>query len=173
MNTRWPLIIRHSPGRRNTKDTIYQGVACLRSWKILMMAIGERGEATERVRAWESLCKASTCSARVYIFRNQELHPKPPEEEGFIPLVDHLRGLNNNTDAQVPLRASQVVLVVKNPPAKAGDLRDAGSIPGLGRSPREGNGYPLQYSSLVNSMDRGAWRDTVHGITKSRTRLSN
>ena len=61
-------------------------------------------------------------------------HPKPPEEEGFIPLVAHLRGLNNNTDAQAPLRASQVVLVVKNPPAKAGDLGDAGSIPGLGRS---------------------------------------
>ena len=111
------------PGRRNTKDTIYQGVACLRSWKILMMAIGERGEATETVRAWESLCKASTCSARVCIFRTQEPHPKPPEEEGFIPLGDHLRGLNNNTDAQVPLRAFQVVLVVKNPPAKAGRLR--------------------------------------------------
>ena len=48
----------------------------------------------------------------------------------------------------------------------AGDL---GSIPGLGRSPGEGNGNPLQYSCLENSMDRGAWWATVHGVTKSQT----
>ena len=47
---------------------------------------------------------------------------------------------------------------------------DLGSIPGLGRSP--GEGYPLQYSCLENSMDRGAWWATVHGVTKSQTRLS-
>ena len=58
--------------------------------------------------------------------------------------------------------------VVKNPPANA---RDEGSIPGLGRSPGEGNGYPLQYSCLENPMDRGAWRATVHGVTKNRPRL--
>ena len=52
----------------------------------------------------------------------------------------------------------------------AGDLD---SIPWLGRSPGEGNGYPLQYSCLENSMDRGAWRATVHGVTKSQTRLSD
>ena len=45
---------------------------------------------------------------------------------------------------------------------------DSGSIPGSGRSPGEGNGNPLQYSSLENAMDRGAWRATVHGITKSQ-----
>ena len=50
---------------------------------------------------------------------------------------------------------------------------DPGLIPGLGRSPGEGNGYPLQYSFLENSMDRGAWRATVHGVTKSQTQLSN
>ena len=50
---------------------------------------------------------------------------------------------------------------------------DPGSIPGLGRSPGEGNGNPLQCSCLENSMDRGAWRAAVHRITKSRTRLSN
>ena len=50
---------------------------------------------------------------------------------------------------------------------------DPGSIPGLGRSPGEGNGNPLQYSCLENPMDRGAWWATVHGVTKSRTRLSN
>ena len=52
---------------------------------------------------------------------------------------------------------SQVVLVVKNPPANAGDIRDAGSIPGLGRFPGEGHGNPLQYSCLENYMDRRAW----------------
>ena len=67
---------------------------------------------------------------------------------------------------------SQLTLVAKNPPAKAGDVRDAGSIPGLGRSPGEGNGYPLQYSCLENPMHRRAWWATVYGVTKSQTRLS-
>ena len=48
-----------------------------------------------------------------------------------------------------------------------------GLIPGLGRSPGEGTGYPLQYSCLENSRDRGAWPAAVYGVTKSRTRLSN
>jgi len=52
--------------------------------------------------------------------------------------------------------ASQVALLVKNPPANAGDIRDKGSVPGLGRSPGGGHGNPLQYSHLENSMDRGA-----------------
>ena len=65
---------------------------------------------------------------------------------------------------------SQVALVVKNPPAKAGDIRDAGSIPGSGRSSGGGNGNPLQYSCLENPMDRGAWWATVHSVSKSRTR---
>ena len=55
--------------------------------------------------------------------------------------------------------ASQVALVVKNSAANAGHIRDQGSIPGSGRSPGEGNGNPLQYSCLKNSMDRGAWWD--------------
>ena len=63
--------------------------------------------------------------------------------------------------------------MVKNPPANTGDIRDGGSIPGLGRSPGEGNGNPLQYSCLENFMDRGTWRATVHGIAKSWTRLSD
>ena len=58
--------------------------------------------------------------------------------------------------------------MVKNPPAKAGDAEDSGSIPGLGRSPGAGNGNPLQYSCLENSMGRGAWRAAVHGDTKSQ-----
>ena len=54
----------------------------------------------------------------------------------------------------------------------AGDAGDLGSIPGLGRSPGRGNSNPLQYSCLENPMDRGAWRATAHGVTKSQTRLS-
>ena len=54
--------------------------------------------------------------------------------------------------------------------ASAGDL---GSVPGLGGSPGEGNGNPLQYSCLENSVDGGAWWATVHGVAKSRTQLSN
>ena len=57
--------------------------------------------------------------------------------------------------------------MVKNPPANAGNLRDAGSIPGSGRSPGEGHGNPLQYSGLENPMDRGAWWATVHGVAES------
>ena len=63
--------------------------------------------------------------------------------------------------------------VVKNPPANAGDARDADSIPESGRSPGGGNGNPLQSSCLENSRDRGAWRATVHGVTKSWTQLSD
>ena len=59
--------------------------------------------------------------------------------------------------------------MVKNPPADAGDIRDTGSIPGLGRSPGERNDNPLQYSCLENPMDRGDWQATVHRITKTRT----
>ena len=53
------------------------------------------------------------------------------------------------------------------------NAEDLGLIPGLGRSPGEGNGNPLQYSCRENSMDRGAWRAIVHRVTKSRTQLSN
>ena len=64
--------------------------------------------------------------------------------------------------------------MVKNPPANAGDIRDirdAGSIPGSGRSPEGGHGNPLQYSCLDNPMDRGAWWATVHRVAKGRTGL--
>ena len=64
-----------------------------------------------------------------------------------------------------------VVLGVKNLPADAGDLRDSGSIPGLGRSPGEGHSNPLQYSCLENPMERGAWWATVHRVAQSQTHL--
>ena len=65
--------------------------------------------------------------------------------------------------------ASQVVLVVKNLPSNAGDVGDAGSIPGSGKYPGGGNANPLQYSCLGSLMDRGGWWATVHGVTKSQT----
>ena len=62
--------------------------------------------------------------------------------------------------------------VVKNPPANVGDTRDSVLISGSGQSPGEGNGNPLQYSCLENSMERGAWWATVRGVAKSQTQLS-
>ena len=59
--------------------------------------------------------------------------------------------------------------MVKNPPAKAGDVEDMGLIPGSGRSPGGGHGNPLQYSCLENPTDRGAWRATVHEVAESDT----
>ena len=53
------------------------------------------------------------------------------------------------------------------------NVGDLGSVSGLGRSPGEGNGYPLQYSCLENSMDTGAWKATVYGVVNSQTQLSN
>ena len=66
----------------------------------------------------------------------------------------------------------KMVLVVKNSPANAEDIRDVGSIPGSGSFPRGGNGSPLQSSCLVNPMDRGAWRAIVHGVAKSLSWLN-
>ena len=67
------------------------------------------------------------------------------------------------------LNASRVALVVKSPLVSAGDIWDAGSIPGWGRSPGAENGYPLQYSCLENPMDRGAGWATVHGVAELDT----
>ena len=86
-----------------------------------------------------------------------------PTNEYIIP-----KGSKNNN--QCPIYwASQVMLVVKNLLANAGDRRDAGSIPGLGRAPGGGHVNTLQYSCLENSMDRGAW--WIHRIKKSQTQL--
>ena len=63
--------------------------------------------------------------------------------------------------------------VVQSLPTNAGDTGDAGLVAGSGGAPGEGNGNPLQYSCLGNHMDRGSWRATVHGVTKSWTLLSN
>ena len=99
-------------------------------------------------------------------------------------LLDYLFFLSDKISLNIPILmenqspgirnwASQVAFVVKNPPANAGDARDAGLIPELGRSPRGGNGNALQYSCLKNSMGRGAWQSTAHGATRSQTQLSD
>ena len=61
-----------------------------------------------------------------------------------------------------------MVLMVKNPPANAGDTRDVGLIPGSGRSPGGGNGYPLQYSCLEYPMNRGAWNAMLYRVVNSQ-----
>ena len=66
-----------------------------------------------------------------------------------------------------------MALVVKNPPANAGDTRDTGLIPGLERSPGGGHGNALQYSCLENPVDRGAWQAAVHWVTKSWTQSTH
>ena len=64
-----------------------------------------------------------------------------------------------------------MALVVKNPSANVGDIRDVGLILGVGRSPGEGHGSPLQYSCPKNPMDRGTWWTMAHRVTKSQTQL--
>ena len=95
-------------------------------------------------------------------------HFLPVHRLSFILFMATGRKYQNNWEKMPKMwltRASWVVLEVKNMPAKAGDIRDAGLIPGSGRSPGEGNGSPLQYSCLETSMDRGAWWATVHRVT--------
>ena len=94
----------------------------------------------------------------------------------FLFLLHNLQRLNYVPDSskinKVHFRGFPDGTVVKNLPADAGDARDMGSIPGLESSPGVGNGNPLQYSCLENSMDRGAWQAIVHVVPKSLTQLS-
>ena len=77
--------------------------------------------------------------------------------------------VRNWEELEEPDWASQVALVVKKLPASAGNIRDANLTSGSGRSPGGGHGNPLQYSCQENPMDRGAWQDRVHGVTKSQS----
>ena len=108
------------------------------------------------------------------LFPNQSFRPK----EWMFPLVRlgptpiHCAWGTGRIDAiQTLKRASQVMLVVKNTPANARDVRDLGSIPRTGRSPGGGHRQPTPYSCLENSMDRGAWQATVHRVAQSWTWL--
>ena len=80
---------------------------------------------------------------------------------------------SHQSEWQPPKKSTSRASLVKNLPANTGDTRNAGSIPGLGRSPGGGNGNPLQYSCLGNPTDRGAWRAAVHGVSKSWKQLSD
>ena len=78
--------------------------------------------------------------------------------------------LGRNFEVTYTLKwASQVALRVKNLPANAGVIRDAGSVPGSGKSPGGGHGNPLQYSCLENRINKGAWQATVHRVTQNQT----
>ena len=91
------------------------------------------------------------------------------EEPGGLQFI----GSQAATDQLTPsLWASEVVRVVKNPPAYAGDIRDAGCIPGSGRCPGGGQATHSSVSCLANPMDRGVWWATVHGVAKSQTWVS-
>ena len=78
-------------------------------------------------------------------------------------------GGQNESQLRTIVGASQVVLLVKNPPINVGDIRDAGLIPVSGRSPEGSHGNPLQHSCLENPMDRGAWPATIHRVSESDT----
>ena len=85
-------------------------------------------------------------------------------------IIIKVRSLPSGTEVTYSkVKASQVALVVKNPPANAQDVKHAGSTLGSGRSLGGGHGNPLQYSCLENSMDRGAWWATVREVTRSWT----
>ena len=94
------------------------------------------------------------------------LSPSPSVSIHLFSMSTSLFLLANNTIYTIFFLSPMVVLVVKNPHFNAGGVRDVGSIPGLGRSPGEGNGNPLQYSCLDNPMDRGVWQATVHGVAR-------
>ena len=81
-----------------------------------------------------------------------------------------MQGKKKKTEKELYIWGFPFSSVGKESACKAGDL---GLNPGLGRSPREGNGNSLQYSCLENPMDRGAWLATVYGVAKSQTRLSD
>ena len=84
------------------------------------------------------------------------------------------KGIGSRTPPQMEMPgASPVTQMVKQTNKPAFNAGDTNSIPGSGRYSGEGNGNPLQYSCLENSMDRGAWQATVHGVAKSWTRLSD
>ena len=109
---------------------------------------------------WHRLSKADPLNITAGCERHEE---KQVGEE--------FRNPDSWNGAYVSFGASQMALVVKNPSASAGEVRDMSLTPGLGRSPGGGNGNPLQHSCLENPMYRGAWWAMVHRVTKSQTRL--
>ena len=137
-------------------------------WSWVWHQVGQQGPAYSQgqrrvLRAQGSFRSPPSHGSLVFV------RPNPSLPRKFLQRPQTLPSVPRNLTFKTPLtkaRVSQVALVVKNPPASAGDRRDRGSILGSGRSPGEGNGNPLQYSLLGNPMDRGAWRATIHGVTR-------
>ena len=88
-------------------------------------------------------------------------------------MINRLRNLIEKVDnmQEKTGHVTKMALLVKHLPVNAWDMRDAGSVPGLGRSPGRRHGNPLQYSCLENPMDRGAWQAIVHRVVKNQTWL--
>ena len=84
-------------------------------------------------------------------------------------MASHFIEIDPTNQTVYYLNNRPVAIMVKKPPANAGDVRDVDSIPESERSPEKWHGNPFQYSCLENSKDRGAWQTTVHSIIKSRT----
>ena len=100
---------------------------------------------------------------------NHSLHPSPWKD--CLPRTSLCCQKSRGPLGRRCLFSHILAQMVRSLPASARDIGDSSSIPGSGRSPREGNGYPLQYSCLENSMDRGAWWATLHGVSKRWTQL--
>ena len=133
------------------------------SWSVIDYMFGEgvslcshklQGLLWVKNHRWSSHC----------LIYQQEQQPWAREEAAFANVVSsdsHKRNIS------IYFSASQVTLVVRNPSASAGDIRNTSSVPWwLGRSPGGGHGNPLQYSCLENPVDRGVWQATVHGVAK-------
>ena len=123
-------------------------------------------ELTPKERVWKLLHCRNNHFRGAKMFIPQCISGWPIQQRILLIKADH-------PPAGMPhaCKFSQVALVVKNLAASEEDVRDAGVIPGSGRSPGGGQGNPLQYSCLENPMNRGAWWATVHGVTQSRTQL--
>ena len=133
-------------------------------YKSIVSLSGQENE-SPKYSVLPSITQQPLCSPRRWdLSHNISLSCKTAHNMHFTPVIPfapdyHLSG------------ASQVALVVKNPSAIAGDIRDVSLIPGLGRSSGGGHGNPLQYSCLENPTDRRAWWATVHRFTKKQTPL--
>ena len=146
--------------------------------KPLMVKAGDGARAFRTLDTNERKAGMRARQSEKTVLRNQKSRglkapgKEPKEKEGGLLWMWNLnfmveKGSGNIFD--ILIWASQVARVVKNPPANAGDKRDAGSTCGLGRSPGGGHGNPLWYSCLENPIDRGAWRARVHRVAKSQT----